>query len=161
MDESSLNRILDAFEQEAFLNPTLIASGHATVEKVIAGLPEIHTLVAAREKAAPLAAARYRRRDSAMPDHERLVYFVLFGLIGLREMSRDVAAYLRRSSGIPHSTLASPWHPYYYGVRTLASFTGGHVPAPASNASPRDIERFLAELEKWEGTHTPDTGKPN
>ena len=161
MDESSLDRILNEFEHESFLNPTLIASGHGTVENVIAGLPAILAVLGQGKDAAPLVAARYRERDSNMADHERLVFFVLFRLLNLRGMSRDVAAYLRRHTRTPHSTLAWPWHPYYYGVRALELFTGGQVHAPAVIASTKEVELFIADVEKWEAAHAPDPGKPN
>jgi len=160
MDDSSLNRILDDFERESFLSPTFIASGHGTVADVIAGMPEIKTLLEQRNASAPFMVARYRERDSTMSDHERLAYFVVFGLMSRREMTHDIAAYLRRCGRTPHSTLAWPWHPYFYGVRALESFTGGEVQAPAGKVSAKDVGRFIAAVEKWEQTHVQqDVGK--
>jgi hypothetical protein len=153
MDDARLNQILDEFERESFLNPTLIASGHGTVAAVIAGMPEIKSLLEEGDAARRLTAARYRERDANMSNHERLVYFVLFGLLKHREMSREIAAWLRRSAQTPHSQLAWPWNPFLHGVRTLESFTGGAVHAPAGSFSPKEVERFLADVEKWERTH--------
>jgi hypothetical protein len=154
MDDTTLNQILDEFEQPGFLNPTMIASGHGTVADVIGTMPNIRVLVEQRSSSVPLITARYRERDAAMADHERLVYFVVFGLLNQRQMSHDIIAYLRGCRRVPHSTLASPWHPFLHGIKTLELFTGGQVQAPKSNASMKEFERFIDGVAKWEQTHT-------
>lgn len=153
MNETNIPQILDQFEQQSFLDATMIASGHRTVAGIIQSMPQIKTLLEQRSVSVPLITSRYRERDTKLPDHARLVYFVLFGALNLREMSRDISAYLRRSNRVPHSMIASPWHPFLHGIHAMESFTGGQIQAPKSNALMKDFERFLDDVAQWELNH--------
>ena len=60
MQQSDIDRILDAIEEESFLNPTFIASGHGTVADVLGSTPEVQALLDGKNTSLPIMRARYR-----------------------------------------------------------------------------------------------------
>jgi hypothetical protein len=154
MQQAELNRILDAIEEESFLNPTFIASGHATVADVLGETPEVQTLLDNKDASLPLMRARYREQGGGMVDGVRLVYFVVFGLARDRQMLREIISYLRRCRNLSTSTLMSPWHPFLHGARALELITGGQVQAPRRRVSEEQFDQFLTQVEKWAETQT-------
>lgn len=154
MEQSNIVRILDAVEQESFLNPTFIASGHETVADIIGETPEVQALLDHKSSSLPLMRARYRERNAMITDGARLVYFVVFGLAHDREMIRDIISYLKSCRSMSTSTLLWPWHPFLHGMHALEKITGGQIQAPKSSGSMKQVDEFLTRVLKWEETHT-------
>ena len=153
MQQADTSKILDAIEDESFLNPTFIASGHGTVADVLGSTPEVQALLADKSASLPLIRSRYRGRDGAMSDGARLAYFVVFGLARDHEMIRDILSYLRRGRSLPTSQLMWPWHPFLHGAKALEMITGGNVQAPGSGGSEKQFDEFLTRVEDWAKTH--------
>jgi hypothetical protein len=153
MEQANLAEILDAVERESFLDSTFIASGHATVARILAETPEIQTLLQNKTASLPLMRSRYKQHDATMTDNARLVYLIVFGLAGDREMIDTIIAYLKRSLNGPPSQLMSPWHPFLHGAQALERITEGQVQAPRSSGTKGQFEEFLRQVEEWEKTH--------
>ena len=153
MQQSDIDRILDAIEEESFLNPTFIASGHGTVADVLGSTPEVQALLDGKNTSLPIMRARYREQDARMADGARLVYFVVFGLARDRQMIKDITSSLKRYRGLPISTLMSPWHPFLHGAKALEQITGSEIHAPVSGTSAKQFDEFVNRVEEWAKTH--------
>ena len=149
MQQSEIIRILEVIEQEEFITPTFIASGHETVAHILGEKAEFKTLLHHKGSSLPLMRERYREQDAKMTDEVRLVYFVAFGLARDREMTRDIILYLNRFRDKPISSLLSPWHPFLHGMHALEKITGGQIQAPGSSGSMKQFDEFLNRITKW------------
>lgn len=154
MQQSEIAEILDRIEEESFLYPTFIASGHQTVADILSETREVQALLDERSVSLPLMRARYREEGARMSDGVRLVYFVVFGLARDRQMIPEIVSYLKRTKGLSTSTLMSPWHPFLHGARALELITDGQAQAPGSGDSMKQFDRFLDRVEEWAHSHT-------
>src|SRR5205823_903005 len=94
MQQSDIVGILDTIEEESFLNPTFIASGHKTVADILSQTREVQALLDDKSASLPLMRARYQEQGARMADGVRLVYFVVFGLARDRQMLPEIISYM-------------------------------------------------------------------
>ena len=80
MHQADIVCILDAIEQQDFIEETYIASYYTVVANIIGKNPKIMLLLEQKRGSFSLILARYREKKASMTDETRLVYFVLFGL---------------------------------------------------------------------------------
>lgn len=138
---------LTTIEQKNFLSQTYIASSHSLVKNILARTPEVTLLLQQRQKSLPLMHSRYRLPSPPLPEHARLVYFLLFDLAHDQDMVPDILTYLKQSLTSTSDDWQFPWHPFLYGAAALMNIL--------DDPSPLDIytiaehpEAFIARMER-------------
>lgn len=150
MTQINIDIILKTLEQDDFMVPTFIASGHGTVAEVLRQTNELKTILEQKQTILPAMHTRYHKQQAGMSDNVRLVYFIVFGMTHDQIMIVDIMEYLKSCHDLPEETLLSPWHPFLHGMQAIAQITNGEIVVPNSADAQQKLDDFLKKTAAWQ-----------
>jgi len=138
---NAIETTLDRVVTDEFFTPTLIASGHNVVRKVLLNTAELNYLIQHARDSVPRILRRLQKVDGVKKDQTRIAYFLVLEAAHDRQALQELARYLESLPDAQAGRVGLPWHPFLYATDAAATI------AALAQMPPSTAERFRRRRE--------------